>query len=55
MIKHDTTLPPCLAQQQREPLAIDYGDDLPPWLGARVRDTTHDIHRAAEEAAADQE
>jgi hypothetical protein len=55
MIKHDTTLPPCLAQQQREPLAIDYGDDLPPWLGERMRDTTFHIHRAAIETAQDSE
>jgi hypothetical protein len=28
-------------------------DELPPWLGQRMRDTTHHIHRAAAEAAQD--
>lgn len=55
MPMRDTTLPPCLAQQQRAPLAIDYDDDLPPWLGQRVRDTTFHIHRAAIETAQDSE
>jgi hypothetical protein len=55
MLKHDTTLPPILAQQQRQPLPIDYDDDLPPWLGQRVRDTTFHIHRAAAETAHDSE
>ena len=30
-------------------------DELPPWLGERMRRTTHDIHRAAAEAAQDTE
>ena len=47
----DTTLPPPLAAAQRLP--IDTDDDLPPWLGQRMRDTTLHIHRAAAEAAQD--
>lgn len=47
----DTTLPPLLAAAQRLP--IDTDDDLPPWLGQRMRDTTLHIHRAAAEAAQD--
>lgn len=43
------TLPPPLATAQRLP--IDTDDELPPWLGQRMRDTTHHIHRAADEAA----
>ncbi len=49
----DTTLPPPLAAAQRLP--IDTDDELPPWLGQRMRDTTHHIHRAAAEAALDAE
>lgn len=30
-------------------------DELPPWLGERMRDTTHHIHRAAAEAAQEQD
>jgi hypothetical protein len=48
---HDTALPPHLAAAQRAPLDDD--DELPPWLGQRMRDATHDIHRAAFEAALD--
>lgn len=33
----------------------DPDDELPPWLGERYRDTTHDIHRAVFEAAADED
>lgn len=62
MIKHDTTLPPCLAQAVctthcvADPRCAHLpDDDLPPWLGERMRNTTHDIHRAAEEAAQDSE
>ena len=47
----DTTLPPYVARQQHLP--IDYDDDLPPWLGERIRDTTYHIHRDAEEASHD--
>lgn len=47
----DTTLPPHLVAAQRLP--IDTDDELPPWLGERMRDTTHHIHRAAFEAALD--
>jgi hypothetical protein len=28
-------------------------DELPPWLGQRMRDTTFHIHRAADEASLD--
>lgn len=38
-----TTLPP------------DPDDELPPCLGERLRDITEDIHRAAEEAALEEE
>jgi hypothetical protein len=48
---HDTALPPHLAAAQRAPLDDD--DELPPWLGQRMRDATHDLHRAAFEAALD--
>lgn len=51
MTAHDTTLPPLLANSQRTPLDDD--DELPPWLGQRLRDTTDHIHRAAFEAALD--
>lgn len=51
MSARDTTLPPLLARSQRSPLDDD--DELPPWLGQRIQDTTHDIHRAAFEAALD--
>lgn len=47
----DSTLPPPLATAQRRP--IDTDDELPPWLGQRMRDTTHYIHRAAAEAEQD--
>jgi hypothetical protein len=47
----DSLLPPCLASAQQEPDGDN--DELPPWLGERMRDTTHDIHRAAAEAAQD--
>lgn len=47
----DTTLPPLLATAQHLP--IDTDDELPPWLGERMRNATHDIHRAAFEAALD--
>jgi len=47
------TLPPPLAAAQHLP--IDTDDDLPPWLGQRMRDATHAIHRAAHEAALDSE
>lgn len=50
----DTTLPPQLAHCMRSPLPID-DEELPPWLGERVRDTTHHIYRAAAEAAQDQQ
>lgn len=51
MPKHDTTLPPCLAAAQRLP--IDTDDELPPWLGERMRDTFLDIFQAAHEVAQD--
>lgn len=51
MTGRDTTLPPLLAHSQRTPRDDD--DELPPWLGQRMRDTTHHIHRAAIEAAQD--
>jgi hypothetical protein len=35
-------------------LPID-DDELPPWLGQRMRDATHHIHRAAAEAAQEQD
>lgn len=62
MHKHDTTLPPCLARGAvctthcvADPKCahLPPDDELPPWLGERVRDITHDIYRTAEEAAAD--
>jgi hypothetical protein len=46
---HDTTLPPVLAQCMRNPLH-DEDDEVPPCIGERFRDITHDIHRAAFEA-----
>lgn len=33
----------------------DVDEELPPWLGERLRDITDDIHRAAAEAALDEE
>lgn len=48
----DNTLPPTLARCVRG-RADD--DELPPWLGERFRDITHDIHRAAADAARDTE
>ena len=51
MTAHDTTLPPVLARCMRGP----DDDELPPWLGERFRDITHDIHRAAAEAERDTE
>lgn len=45
----DVTLPPHLAACVTVNQAED--DDLPPWLGERMRDITHDIHRAAAERA----
>lgn len=49
----DATLPPTLAAAQRLP--IDTDEELPPWLGERMRDTFHDIFHAAAEAAQDSE
>jgi hypothetical protein len=49
----DTTLPPHLAACVTANRAED--GDLPPWLGERVRDITHDIHRAALEVAQDED
>lgn len=46
-------LPPCLASAQHTPTSDD--DELPPWLGQRMRDTTHHIHRAAHEAQQDEQ
>jgi len=46
----DDTLPPHLAHCVRSPLPDD--DELPPWLGQRMRDTTHHIIRRAALAAA---
>lgn len=51
-MSHDI-LPPPLASSQRTPLDDD--DELPPWLGQRMRDTTHHIHRAAAEVAQEQD
>lgn len=53
MTSLDTTLPPLLARAQRAPLDDD--DELPPWLGQRMRDTTHHIHRAAHHAQQDEQ
>lgn len=62
----DSRLPSCFATA-RDTAAIEPDmtaaphplideDEWPPWLGERMRDTTHHIHRAAAEAAAaDQE
>ena len=52
MTSHYTTLPPVLAHCMRTPTD---DDELPPWLGERFRDITHDIHRAAAEAERDTE
>jgi len=49
----DTTLPPHLAAAQRVP--ADDDEELPPWLGERMRDTFHDIFHAAADAATDKE
>lgn len=49
----DSTLPPVLMNSQRA--SIDTDDELPPWLGQRMRDTTHHIHRAAHEAQQDEQ
>jgi len=51
MTARDSTLPPSLAAAQRLP--IDTDEELPPWLGQRMRDTTYHIHRDAEEASHD--
>lgn len=53
MRTRDTTLPPKLAAAQHLP--IDTDDELPPWLGERMRDTFHDIFHAAADAATDSE
>jgi hypothetical protein len=45
-------LPPVLARCVHRP---ELDDELPPWLGERFRDITHDIHRAAFEAQQDEE
>ncbi len=52
-MRTDTTLPRCLANSQRAPLDDD--DELPRCLAnsQRMRDATHDIHRAAFDAALD--
>lgn len=49
----NNTLPPCLDAAQRLP--VDTDDELPPWLGERMRDAFHDIFRKAAETAQDQE
>jgi len=46
---NDSTLPPSLAAAQRQ--RIDHEDELPPWLGERLRDATYQIFRSAAEAA----
>ena len=48
----DTTLPPALVRSQRD-APDDDDDELPPWLGQRMRDTTYHIHRAADKATLD--
>lgn len=53
MTARDTTLPPLLAGCQRPAIDGSDDDELPPWLGQRMRDATHHIHRAAHEAALD--
>ena len=50
----DAAMPPCLEKQQSEPPPGD-DDELPPWLGERMRDAFHDIFRAAADAALDPE
>ncbi|MGP1666711.1 MAG: hypothetical protein ACTS5I_12520 [Rhodanobacter sp.] len=49
----EVTLTPNLTAAKHLP--IDTDDELPPWLGERMRDTFHDIFRAADEAANDSE
>lgn len=38
-----------------QPLPIDTDDELPPWLGERLRDITLHLHRDAHEASLDSE
>lgn len=52
-MSHNHALPPALVHCQH-PLPID-DDELPPWLGERIRTTTHDIHQAARAAQQDED
>jgi hypothetical protein len=46
-------LPPTLAACTHNAPVDD--DELPPWLGERMRDVTHHIHHGAREASIDSE
>lgn len=56
MNAHDSTLPPHLAEcVTHAHLPTEPEDDLPPWLGHRMQDVTHTIHRVASEQAQEED